>query len=99
VTKKIRNLINLQPNQLAVIIDVELLEDREDVNFSVMPVEADDLEAPDHVKFFLRDMMRAMCAVAALPDGDLEDLVRKYYATFIDYGDDDDNIIPFPTKH
>ena len=96
--RKIKNFINLQPNQLAVIIDVELLADREDVNFTVMPFEADDLDAPEHVQYFLRDLMRAMCAVAALPDGDLEDLVKKYYTTFIDYGDDD-NIIPFPTKH
>jgi len=99
VPKKIKNLLNLQPNQLAIVIDVELIADEEDVSFTVMPIEADGLDVPEHVQYFLRDMMRAMCAVASLPDGDLEDLVRQYYATFTDYGEDDENIIPFPTKH
>lgn len=99
MAKKIKNSLNLESNQLAVVIDVTMLEDDENADFTIMPFEAENLDAPEHVKFFLRDLMRAMCACAVLPEGDLEALVQSYYANFIDFGDDD-NIIPFPhTKH
>ena len=98
---RMKNFLSLQANQLAVLIQVEEDEKNGDISFSVMPVESDVLDVSDPTKHFLRDLVRAMCAVSSMPEDQIMAMVAAYFELFQDFSDefDDENIIPFPTKH
>lgn len=96
-----KNFLSLQANQFAVLVQVEEDEKNGDISFTVMPVESEQLDISEPTKYFLRDLVRAMCAVSTMPEEQIMAMVAVYFDNFEDFTEEYDahNVVPFPTKH
>jgi hypothetical protein len=110
-TMKIKNRMNLLPNELCVLIKVrsELPEEKQ-IEFDILPILHEDMsELSDSALDTVTDIMKAMCAVAVLEPPALDVLLEIYYDKFQDMErmrvqeETEGVVIPFPfppvTKH
>ena len=108
---RIKNRMNLQPNELCVLIKVksEIPEEKQ-IEFDILPILHEDMsELSDSAIDTITDIMKAMCAVAVLEPPALDVLLEIYYDKFQDMErmkaqeEAEGIVIPFPfppvTKH